>query len=102
MLAFPDLYAPLIAETDASRVSVGKLLAWKKEDGKIHPMQNESRTMDSAERNYTAYERKSLAHIFALSNFRLYLLSKKPFKLITDHWALQYAFKDSDVQEILA
>ena len=36
--------------------------------------------------------------IFALRKFRVYLLSTQSFTLITDHQALQYAFKKNDIR----
>lgn len=61
-----------------------------------------SRTMNSAERNYSACEREALAVIFALKKFRMYLLSTEPFKLITDHQALREAFRKEDIHGRLA
>ena len=94
---FPNFEEPFVVETDASSVCLGAVLAQKKEDGRIHPVQYASRTMTPAERNYSACEREALAVVFALKNFRVYLLSSKHVSLITDHQALQYAFQKKDV-----
>lgn len=73
-----------------------------KSDGKLNPIHFASRTMTAAERKYSACEREALAVIFPLKNFRVYLLSSLPFKLLTDHKALKYAFQKDDVHRRLA
>ena len=102
VLAFPDFDSPFVVETDASNVSLGAVLAQKKSDGKIHPVQYASRTMTDAERNYSTSEREALAVIFALKKFRVYLLSSIPFKIVTDHQALRYSFQKKDIHGRLA
>lgn len=57
--------------------------------------------MATSERNYLAFRSESLAVIFALRKFRVYILSAIPFNLITDHQALFYAFKNNYVHGIL-
>ena len=44
VLAYPDFEEPFAVETDSSSVSVGAVLAHKKENGKIHPIQYAIRT----------------------------------------------------------
>ena len=102
VLAFPDFQRPFVVETDASSVAVGAVMAQRKEDRKVHPIQYASRPMTSAERKYSACEHEALAVIFALKKFRVYLLSTQRFVLITDHQALQYAFKKKDIHGRLA
>lgn len=58
--------------------------------------------MNAAEKKYSTCEHESLAVIFSLKTFRLYLLSSKPFELIADHQALQYMSKKKYVHGHLA
>ncbi len=102
VLTFPDFDEPFVVETDASSSAVGAVLAQRKEDGLVHPLQFASRSLNAAERNYAVCERVAAAVIFALKKFRVYLLADKPFQLVTDHQALQYAFKKKDVHGRLA
>ena len=74
MLEFPDFDVPLVAETDASGITLGAVLAKKKKDGKVHRIEYASGTMTATERRYTTCEREALAIIFALRKFRVYLL----------------------------
>lgn len=49
VLSFPDFEHPFSVRTDASSAEIGAVLAQKKVDGKIHPIQFASRTMTAAE-----------------------------------------------------
>ena len=53
-------------------------------DGNKHPIAFASRTLTTAERNYTQVEREVLGLIFAVKKFHNYLNCHK-FTLITDH-----------------
>jgi len=102
VLAYPDFEKPFIVETDASKVGVSAVLTQKNEKGEVHPVQFTSRTMTPTERNYSACDRETLAVIFGLRQYRVYLLSTEPFTLITDHKALKNTFKKKDVHGRLA
>lgn len=102
LLAFTDFEKPFVADTDASSSAIEAVLAQKKADGNVHSVQYASRTMNSAEKNYLAFEREALAVMFKLKRLRLYLLSYHPFELRTSHQALQYALQKKDIQGKLA
>ena len=102
LLALPVFDVPFVVETDASSIAVGAVLARRKKDGNIHPVQYASRTITKTERDCSACEREALAVIFALKMFGVYLLSTQKFLLITDHQSLQYAFKEKDMHGRLA
>ncbi len=97
VLALPDFDEPFVVETDESSSVVGAVLAQRKENGLVHPLQLASRSLNAAERNYAVCEREAAAFIFAQKKFLVYLLADNPFQLVTDHKALQYAFKKKDV-----
>ena len=73
---------------DASDYAVGAVLSQQYEDGE-HPVAYESRKMNNAEQKYPTHERELLAVIHALRTWRHYLAGRK-FKVVTDHYSLQY------------
>lgn len=89
LLTFPDLSRPLIVETDASYKALGAVLAQKKEDGRVHTVQYEIRTMTSAERNYAKCEREELSVIFELNKLQIYPPSSERFTVVTENISLK-------------
>lgn len=53
-----------------------------------------------SKKGYGSWNR-STGHDICAKKFSIYLLSTKPFQLITNHQALQYAFKKKDVHKRL-
>ena len=87
VLAYPrfDLQASeFVLQTDASAVGLGAVL---EQDG--HAIAYASRSLTSAERHYSVIQRECLAVVYALKQFRHYLLGRR-FRLLTDHAPLQW------------
>ena len=87
VLAYPCFSSnasEFVLQTDASALGLGAVL---EQDG--HPIVYASRSLTSSERNYSVIQRECLAIVFALKQFRHYLLGR-PFHLYTDHAPLQW------------
>ncbi|XP_073033722.1 uncharacterized protein [Primulina eburnea] len=84
----PDWNLPFEIMCDASNYAVGTVLG-QKVDKKSHVIYYASRTLDSAQCNYTTTEKELLAIVFALEKFRSYLLGSKVI-VFSDHAALKY------------
>ena len=87
ILAYPSFHqsaSPFVLQTDASAVGLGAVL---EQDG--HVIAYASRTLNKAEQKYSVIQKECLAVVFALKQFRHYLLGR-PFRLITDHEPLQW------------
>lgn len=69
--------------TDASSHGFGAALMQRQGDGKFHPVAYYSKTTSDAESRYHSFELETLAIIYALRRFRVYL-EGIPFKMVTD------------------
>ena len=93
-LPYPDLEQPFVLYTDASKIAVGAALLQRDSNGVERAVSFISNKLSSAqriERNYSTFEREFLAVMFALENFRVYLLGRR-FHLRTDHRTLAWLF----------
>lgn len=79
-----DPAAELVLQCDASSVGLGAALLQLGPDGELQSVAYASRTLNSAEQNYSQIERESLAIVFGITMFRQYLLGRH-FKPLTDH-----------------
>lgn len=68
---------------DASAQGYGAILLQRQSDGKFHPILYFSQRTTSTESKYHSFELETLAIIYALRRFRVYL-EGIPFKIITD------------------
>ncbi|KAK8659148.1 hypothetical protein V6N13_029358 [Hibiscus sabdariffa] len=84
----PNWEHPFELMCDASDTSVGAVLG-QKIGIEPHVIAYVSRTLDSAQRNYSTTEKELLAIVFALENFRSYLLGTNVI-VFSDHAALRY------------
>ncbi len=86
VLAHYDPKLPLRLEVEASPAGVGAVLTQVMSDGN-RPIAYASRSLTSAEKNYSQLEREGLAIIFGLEKYHQYLYGRK-FKLVTDNQPL--------------
>ena len=75
VLTYPEFNKSFVVETDASEYSVGAVLSQKDENGKLHPIQFSSRTMNQDERKYSVCETEAFAGVSVLKKFSVYLLA---------------------------
>lgn len=95
VLELPDLEKEYSIDADASAYQVGCALFQQGEDGIRHPIGFWSRSLNPAEKNYSAGEREALAIIFAVQTLHPYLWGRH-FKVYTDHQALRWVFNLDD------
>ena len=91
VLTMPKVEDSLVLETDASDSAIGAVLLVRASDGLEKPAAYLSRSLTSAERNYSATEREALAVVWATKQTRPYL-ERKSFVVRTDHVALRWMF----------
>ncbi|CAN6566696.1 unnamed protein product [Malus baccata var. baccata] len=84
----PDWSIPFKLMCDASDYALGSVLGQRK-DKQRHVIYYASRTLNDAQLNYSTTEKELLAVVFALDNFRSYLIGTKVI-VYTDHATLKY------------
>ncbi|XP_024025045.1 uncharacterized protein LOC112092647 [Morus notabilis] len=81
---------------DVSDYAVGAVLGQRRE-GKPFVVYYASRTLNSAQMNYSTIEKELLAVVFALDMFHAYLIGS-PITVFTDHVALKYLLSKKDAK----
>ncbi|KAM1533006.1 hypothetical protein ACFX10_006960 [Malus domestica] len=92
----PDWSLPFELMCDASDYALGAVLGQRKEK-RPHVIYYASRTLNDAQLNYSTTEKELLAVVFALDEFRSYLLGTKVI-IYTDHAALKYLFTKKEAK----
>ena len=80
---------------DASDCAVADVLLQEDGSGDWHPIAYTSRRLNSAEQNYHATERETLAVIHSHQTWRIYFY--KPFDIVTDNRAVTYLRTKKDL-----
>ena len=92
----PNWDLPFEIMCDASDYAIGAVLG-QREDKKAFVIYYASKTLDSAQANYTTTEKEFLAVVFALEKFRSSIVGS-PVTIFTDHAALKYLHSKQDTK----
>lgn len=87
--------------TDASKLGYGAVLLQRQTDNKFHPIAYFSKSIGQHEINYHSYELETLAVVYALARFRVYLAGIK-FTIVTDCNSLALTFNKKEVNPRIA
>jgi hypothetical protein len=89
LLVFLDWEKTFHVHVDALAITLGAILAQLGARELDHPITFASRKLSKSEKNYNTTKREVLSMVYALQNFKHYLLGKH-FKMFTDHSTLKY------------
>ena len=90
LLTFPNPDLPLELVCDASNVAVGAVVQ-QRSGQHVEPLMFFSRKLKESQTHYSTYDKELLAIYLAVKHFQ-YLLEGRPFRIITDHKPLVFAF----------
>lgn len=91
-LSHPMFDSEFYLQTDASKLGLGAELFQYSSTGERRTISFASRTLNSAEKNYSITELELLSVVFACVKFRVFILGYK-VNVLTDHQALTFLFK---------
>nr|XP_037272788.1 uncharacterized protein K02A2.6-like [Rhipicephalus microplus] len=75
---------PTVLVTDASPFGIGAVLAQRESSGEERPIGFASRSLATAEKNYSQLDKEALSLLFGVTKFRQYLWGRQ-FEAVTDH-----------------
>ena len=94
VLVAPDLDKKMRMEVDVSDYATGGVLSMECEDKRWRPVVFLSKSLNETERNYKIHDKKMLAIIWGLENWRHLLKGARlKFEIWTDHKNLEYFMK---------
>ena len=93
LLAYPITGSPISIAVDASDFAIGAVLQ-QRVDNAWQPLGFFTKTLSSAQRKYSAYDRELLAIFSAVKRFK-YAIEGRNFTIFTDHKPLTFAFNQN-------
>nr|GEU34932.1 reverse transcriptase domain-containing protein [Tanacetum cinerariifolium] len=96
IMVSPNWPQPFELMCDANDFIVGALLG-QREEKHSRPIHFASKSLNSAQQNYTVIEKELLVVVFAFDKFRSYLVLSKTIMFI-DHDAIKYLFLKQDAK----
>ena len=91
LLVHYDRNRQLVLACDASPYGLGAVLSHIMDDGRERPIAYASRTLTSAEKNYSQLEKEALGVVFGVQKFHNYLYGRE-FIIESDHLPLSFIF----------
>ena len=89
VLRLPDLDKVFIIECDASDLGVGGVLLQDQPDGSRLPITYFSKSLSSAQKNYSVSERELLAIVLTIEHNKHYFFAKE-FLILSDHQPIKW------------